>query len=178
MNNSLGVLDTSSILNSDSKPSFDLDGFESDDSESKTIIHPKPFWVEFQGRCHINVVDYLDFLKHFGFGELNADRNREFVKRRDDNIIELVDDRDATLFVYNYFQNEPEDSFEDLTKFGVINRTEEDEFGNKVHIFFSKEEVIRSIINVSWFKTKNMIYLNQFNVDKKKIKILLDFIHC
>ena len=138
------------------------------DSETTNLSKlPKPIWYAGgQGQCIVDVNEVVNFLKFFGFGELNRS---EFIRRRNDNILEITDVKKVSKFIFNYFKRTNSKYYDDKSKFGVVRKKEMDEEGNEYEILFSKDDVIRSIIHYKWFSKKDVIYLHEFEDEKKNV---------
>ncbi len=135
----------------------------------QTTILP-PIWVNEKGRCVVKRNKVHDLLKEFGYGELriNGDKEGLFIKRGSDHIIEEVNVKKVSEFIYKVYNHKPEKSFLNPNELGVTKSEKNiyDDDGDVIDVeveYFSKDEVVNGLIDFGWFSEKHSIYLNEYD---------------
>ena len=140
----------------------------------KIDYHPQPIWFatdEKKPKCKISDSLFVDLLKRNGFGIMDDD----FVHRQESGVIKPTDEGEMTKWVYKYFKNMDYEDFLNPDFLGVVKSTievtHEDSEGERIvetnNKYFTKDEVIRALMESGWFPTKLKIYLHEFHEDKR-----------
>lgn len=136
--------------------------------------HPQPIWFatdEKKPKCKISDSLFVDLLKRNGFGIMDDN----FVHRQESGVIKPTDEGEMTKWVYKYFKNMDYEDFLNPEFLGVVKSTievtHEDSEGERMvetnNQYFTKDEVIRALMESGWFPTKLKIYLHEFHEDKR-----------
>lgn len=137
---------------------------------------PQPIWFatdEKKPKCKISDSLFVDLLKRNGFGVMDDN----FVHRQESGVITPTNEGEMTKWVYKYFKNMDYEDFLNPEFLGVVKSTievtHEDSEGERMvetnNQYFTKDEVIRALMESGWFPTKLKIYLHEFHEDKRFI---------
>ena len=137
---------------------------------------PQPIWYatdEKKPKCKISDSMFVDLLKRNGFGILEEN----FVHRQESGILKTTNEGEMSKWVYKYFKNMDYEDFLNPEFLGVVKSTievaHEDSEGERIietnNQYFTKDEVIRALMESGWFPTKLKIYLHEFHEDKRLI---------
>ena len=137
---------------------------------------PMPIWFaseEKKGRCKISTPKLVEFLKSNGFGIMDD----KYIHRQENGMLKNTSESEITKWIYKYFKKFDYEDFLNPDLLGVVKsivkRTDEDEGGEVIvetnHQYFTKDEVIGTLMDNGWIKSNLSIYLNEFHEDKKSI---------
>ena len=137
---------------------------------------PMPIWFaseEKKGRCKISTPKLVEFLKSNGFGIMDD----KYIHRQENGMLKNTSESEITKWIYKYFKKFDYEDFLNTDLLGVVKsivkRTDEDEGGEVIvetnHQYFTKDEVIGTLMDNGWIKSNLSIYLNEFHEDKKSI---------
>ena len=138
---------------------------------------PMPIWYKSEDKrqiCKISTPKLVEFLKRNGFGVMDD----KYIHRQESGLLRYTDEAEISKWVYKYFKSFDYEEFINPEFLGIekslILVTDEDDEGDRIvetnKQYFTKDEVISSLMENGWFPTKLKIYLNEFHEDKRLIK--------